>query len=324
MTPFNNVDITSEQIVAFRKARASILPLIKVAQEALLEIPLREIIDPTSGITDLRRFATSEELQHITMSVFKGIISVDTKFVRDGQFPAVVARVMIMTEEGLLPLVSSTASQSASHMFGGRAVLAAESRAIRRALRELGLRAEFEIYDEEDRLMKTSLNSENKDAKCEGKVVVKPDFEGVTKDFDDDDSALDRAPKNKGKAKDNKQAVSKADAKKSPVTKVAKAQTSIKDDKADDVIKPLDVSIDYSHEDWPNKKATNYPSVLAKGIDEAKKRQGVKMNTLIFRVLGTKRFEGKKTITLRSLKTTDMETLYQFYVIEKNNFDGEL
>ena len=124
MTPFNNVDITSEQIVAFRKARTSILPLIKVAQEALLEIPLREIIDPTSGITDLRRFATSEELQHITMSVFKGIISVDTKFVRDGQFPAVVARVMIMTEEGLLPLVSSTASQSASHMFGGRAVLA--------------------------------------------------------------------------------------------------------------------------------------------------------------------------------------------------------
>ena len=191
-------------------------------------------------------------------------------------------------------------------------------------MRELGLRAEFEIYDEEDRLMKTSLNSENKDAKCEGKVVVKPDFEGVTKDFDDDDSALDRAPKNKGKAKDNKQTVSKADAKKAPVTKAAKAQTSIKDDKADDVIKPLDVSIDYSHEDWPNKKATNYPSVLAKGIDEAKKRQGVKMNTLIFRVLGTKRFEGKKTITLRSLKTTDMETLYQFYVIEKNNFDGEL
>lgn len=73
------------------------------------------------------------------------------------------------------------------------------------------------------------------------------------------------------------------------------------------------------HEDWPNKKATNYPSVLAKGIDEAKKRQGVKMNTLIFRVLGTKRFEGKKTITLRSLKTTDMETLYQFYVIDRKS-----
>jgi hypothetical protein len=321
--------LSKEQISAFLKARKEILPLLAVAQERLLSIPLREIIDPASGMADLRRFATSEELQYIVMDVFKGQISVDTKLVREGTNPAVVSRVMLMTEEGLVPLVSATASQMVTNMFGGKTILSAESRSIRRALRELGLRAEFEIYDEDDRQMKSELAPKPKASESKAaSVCQKPDFEQL--DFVDDGDSLDKAPPKSNETKQKKTpSASTSKSSKTPSTSNSKSsKTQSKADKelpakdVEEVFKPIAVNVDYSHEDWPNKKATNYPSILVKGIDNAKKERNEKMSTFVTRVLGSERFKGKSTITLRSLKTTDMETLYQYYVIDEDNSEN--
>ena len=69
MNPFDNVELTKEQLSGLFSARKKMIPLIKEAQEKLLELPLREIIDPAQGISDFRRFATSEELQRIVMDL---------------------------------------------------------------------------------------------------------------------------------------------------------------------------------------------------------------------------------------------------------------
>ncbi|MEG3765125.1 hypothetical protein [Alteromonas sp. 14N.309.X.WAT.G.H12] len=342
MNPFNNVELSKEQVKGLFEARKKMIPLLAKAQERLLDLPLREIIDPAQGVSDLRRFATSEELQRIVMDVFCGAIVVDTKLVREKAIPAVVARVLLMTTAGLVPLISSTASQCLNEMFGGRAVLVAESRAIRRALRDLGLRAEFEIYDEEDRILKSDVNVVEAKSQVASKEGGQKEEECLVLDLQDDDVvdaededalvAEKNAPKNITKrAKAN---VSRRKSK----TSVSRPQKAIKDD-GDEVVtkksiaeistlkdkketlplEPIEVIVDYDHADWPNRRKTNYPSVLSKGVDSARHKLGLTMSEFVQAVLGTKRFENKKAITFRSLKTTDLETLYQFYLI---NNDG--
>ena len=338
MNPFNNVQLTEGQVKGLISARKQMVPLLKKAQERLLDLPLREIIDPAQGISDLRRFATSEELQRIVMDVFKGLISVDTKLIREKSVPAVVARVLLMTDEGLVPLVSSTASQPMTEMFGGRAVLVAESRAIRRALRELGLRAEFEIYDEEDRVMKSDAHVSTKQ-EAKPAPPVKDELKFVD-DFEDDDvvdpaevnddqamSGLDKVPKDLSKTAKENGSVRKAQAKptkSSPKPEVsekgskkAASSSEIQNKSIQLPEQPIDIEVEYSHDDWPDRKKTNYPSVLSKGVDSARAELSLTMNEFVQAVLGTKRFANKKAITFRSLKTTDLEMLYQFYVINK-------
>ena len=339
MNPFNNVQLSEGQVKGLLSARKQMIPLLKKAQERLLDLPLREIIDPAQGVSDLRRFATSEELQRIVMDVFKGLISVDTKLIREKSAPAVVARVILMTDEGLVPLVSSTASQPMTEMFGGRAVLVAESRAIRRALRELGLRAEFEIYDEDDRAMKSEAHTE---AKQQAKSDPIEEELKVVDDFEDDDvvdpaevkddqamSGLSKVPQDLSKtAKENgsvrksqakpTKATPKSEAKRTETTKTL-SSSKIKTDSEQLPEQPIDIDVDYSHENWPDRKKTNYPSVLSKGVDSARAELSLTMNEFVQTVLGTKRFANKKAITFRSLKTTDLKLLYQFYVINKGD-----
>lgn len=337
MNPFNNVQLSEGQVKGLISARKQMVPLLKKAQERLLDLPLREIIDPAQGISDLRRFATSEELQRIVMDVFKGLISVDTKLIREKSTPAVVARVLLMTDEGLVPLVSSTASQPMTEMFGGRAVLVAESRAIRRALRELGLRAEFEIYDEDDRVMKSDAHVSTKQ---EVKATPIKDELKVVDDFEDDDvvdpvdvnddqamSGVSKVPKDLSKTAKENGSVRKAQAKPTEVppksdgkkNEAKKESPPSKTQYESDQLpeQTIDIEVDYSHADWPDRKKTNYPSVLSKGVDSARAELSLTMNEFVQAVLGTKRFANKKAITFRSLKTTDLELLYQFYVINK-------
>ncbi|OUV22604.1 MAG: hypothetical protein CBC55_03590 [Gammaproteobacteria bacterium TMED95] len=330
MNPFDNVELTSAQIKGLFATRKKMVPLLKEAQEKLLELPLREIIDPAQGISDFRRFATSEELQRIVMDVFKGDIIVDTKLIREKAAPAVVARVIVMTDEGMVPLTSSTASQPMNEMFGGRAVLVAESRAIRRALRELGLRAEFEIYDEEDRLMKSDAHkgqavqsSASKDNKH--KLEVIDDFEDVDVVAEEDELALKgekKAPKNISGASEKK-TVKKSrapkDAKEKNVTALPESKTEDKGERLNLPLKEIEITVDYKHELWPDRKKTNYPSVLSKGVDNSRSLTGLPMAEFVQSVLGTERFKQKKAITFRSLKTLDLEKLYQYYVIEKGD-----
>ncbi len=334
MNPFDNVELTKEQLSGLFSARKKMIPLIKEAQEKLLELPLREIIDPAQGISDFRRFATSEELQRIVMDVFKGDIIVDTKLIREKATPAVVARVIVMTEEGLVPLISSTASQPMNEMFGGRAILVAESRAIRRALRELGLRAEFEIYDEDDRIMKSDAHNSNKEESIisqdnKSELETLSDFEDVDVLNEEDEMALKgekNAPKNVSGASNKRanKAVSKS--KNSKGTQNTKSSQSPATEKVGDnkgstlPLNEIEITVDYKHELWPDRKKTNYPSVLSKGVDKSRVSTGLSMSDFVQSVLGTERFAKKKAITFRSLKTLDLEKLYQYYVIE----NGEL
>jgi len=327
------------------EAIQSLAPMIEEAKKRLAKLPLKDVIEPVSGVTMQCRIATAEDLQRIIMLSTKGRIIVNTVPVRLGKDPAVSATINILTKDGYVTMPGASAAENAAIAVGEKPVLSAESRAIRRALRELGLRTEYEVYDNEESRMQAavaqddireeSLEQEPAEqvekkpaAKAEkGKRAVTKKSPPVEQELEDDDDIPDvPADGDSEKEASTKEAPVKAEVKtqpekiekpkaksaaaKKPATKRAK---KVKDSDINIPDKALSIKPDLNHPDWPDKKSMVYSTKLVKRLVLARQESGLIVDTFIRQVLGK---EQPGNLTLRSCPSDEMEMMYQFYVIQ--------
>lgn len=139
----NNIRPTTSRAVM--SALASIRPMIEQARQRVNAIPTIEMLNSFTGKNEIVRIATAEMLQRIVMDTFKLRLIVDTHLVDSGSTITVMATIYILTEDGYQPLRSAHASETRG-AGNFSPVLSAESRAIRLALRGIGLRAEGEVF----------------------------------------------------------------------------------------------------------------------------------------------------------------------------------
>lgn len=324
----NTPTISANQKPGFSKslalAIASIRPKIKDAKEALSKLPLKDVPNPIDGTISMVRIATSDDLQRILMKVFLGDVIVNTIPLKLNGVASVTAYVSILTKDGYVNLPGASASESQSTSITDKLLLSAESRAIRRAIREIGLRAEYEVYDDAEVTMQSRVESIEKSKKQPiDKEEVELDAETPIIDNDgviSADADDDVIPEPSRKA-ELKQTGTKATSKKSvkPVGKVVKKPAK----KA--AIKPssikhnnLNIEPNYDSSEWPNKKAITYCDTLVKKLTSERKGVGLTVEMFIKSVLGKEAGSN----TFRSCSTVELEKLYQFYILDGGH-EGE-
>ncbi len=331
-TAIRAVPAMPKDVKGLRKALKDIAPLIKKAQESLSSLPLRDVPHKITGEPIKCRFATSEELQRIIMKTCRGRIVVNTVPVQLGNDPAVMAQIAILTEEGYVVLPSATASQRVEQSFIEKPLLSAESRAIRRALRELGLRAEYETYDPEDdeARYKASQNSA-KDIdldQVEPKAEVVTDFNDPTDIKSDKDSSLDdedipQKPSDKKTDPANNKAEKKPVAESEKKTKSraktsSKAKSSPRGKTTKSVVlpkKPLSLTPDFEHKKWPSKQDLMYHNIILEALSKEKTKLKMTMDTFVQQVFGTEKPPEYKRLT--TFSNQELEMMYQFYIIQQ-------
>lgn len=289
-------ELSGEHITKAIKALAS---PIKAAKEKLKNIPLKEIVDPLGGEVKWARFATAEELQKILNETCFGKVAVDTMPAMMGTEPSVVAYVLITTEKGIVRLPGSFASQKIDVVSGDKSILWAETRAIRRALRALGLRAETDFLDgEEMRLQEEADKAKENDADSSPEAPEKTVQEKVSD-----------SPEPKEKSKTSK-APGKRPGKKSGKTSGKSALEIPKE--------PLDVKVARDAPGFPNRKSSTYYNKLMDGLRKARAELGVSVEVFVRHVFGEKSFPDRK-ITLQSLTTEELEQLFQHYILDQES-----
>lgn len=324
---------------ALAKAMKELGPMLKEARILLTQLPLREIIDPFSAETVLQRFATAEELQRIVMECTLGRIIVNTLPIRTGSHAAAIAQLAILTEDGYVVLPGRHASQQqgeGSKELGFRQLLSAETRAIRRTLRDLGLRAEYEEYDADDSRNIAAADEESKPVTHA--VVSKP----ATKDFNEPDFSSDQDSDLPG-SPEGAFALSASPANDKPVTEKTKPRTSraradkkVAKDSAPAVSmapesshkrqsKPhvilsipkesRGVVADLSHAEWPSRNNIRYQNNLLTTLNEVRTRYEWTVESMTRHVFGEDHQAFKR---LASYTTKDLEALYQYFVIQKS------
>jgi hypothetical protein len=291
---------------AIGAAMKKIAPMIKEAQKKILSLPLKPIVDPHTGTSNLVRFATSEELQRIVMETCSGMISVTTLPIMLGNKAVVRAFVLITTTEGLYQLGGSSGAQDVNTLFTDKAILSAESRALRRALRDqLNLRAEYEVYDTDEQSRQSEIDNA-------------PDFdfsEPVKEEINSNVAVTSKTTP--VKAAPPKKVVKKPRAKKVDVSEKNNIQL------AEFSAEPIKIEVDSSVAGWPDKRATSYLSKLLDGLESVRKGkcQGMSVEKFVKEVLGTSAFgnaRGNRRSLMTSLVTDELEKLYQHYVIDKD------
>jgi hypothetical protein len=320
-----------------KKALADLKPMLEKAKDMLKRLPLRDMIDPFTGISQPCRIATSEDLQRILMLTCGGRVIVNTVPVSIGNNPSVSAQICILTDEGYVSLPGSTATEATGSSITDKAVLSAESRSIRRAIRELGLRAEYEDYDPEDSRQQSEIGKQERNKAIPKETpkaapVVKSkvalDSPDIYEAIDDEDSNIPEGPASFA-VKDTKNTVATVvKAKKAPVRrKTTASSTKGKLSTAPklDIIIPdeeMDIKVDFKHENWPNNRAVTYVSILLDKLGEARKISGLKMDDFIKQVIGKK---GRPdNMKLRSCANVELEALYQFYIIQDGKVEGNV
>jgi hypothetical protein len=318
--------------------------MLEKAKDMLKRLPLRDVTDPFTGIIQPCRIATSEDLQRILMLTCGGRVIVNTVPFSIGNNPSVSAQICILTDEGYISLPGSTATETTGSSITDKAVLSAESRSIRRAIRELGLRAEYEDYDPEDSRQQSEIGKQERNRAIPAEPPVVKTKAGVAltspaifEDFDDEDSNIPESPASFG-VKDPK-ALKKdvatvatvatvAKAKKAPVrrkTTASNTKSKLSPALKLDVIIPdeeMDIKADFKHENWPNNRAVTYVSILLDKLGEARKNSGLKMDDFIKQVIGKK---GRPdNMKLRSCANVELESLYQFYIIQDAKVEGSV
>jgi hypothetical protein len=300
-------------------AMKELKPLLDKAKQSLSRIPLREVIDPKTGERQLLRIATAEELQRILMQSCLGRVVVDTVPTQIGTNPGVTAQICILTTKGYVKMPGASASERAGEFFSGEPILSAESRAIRRALREIGLRAESEVFDSEDADIQSKIEMESKSIENqvtvdEGEVANDENNKAKNKrpDSQSEDAGIPDMPENfksasKGAANRKSAVKPKATARKVTLKNEAVAGK-------EELIAPTQgiVEPDYGHKEWPNRSLSSYCGKLHNSLSKKQKSMNVNMKPFITNVLG----EAEGSRTLRSCLTDELEKLYQFYIIQ--------
>lgn len=324
---------------ALAKAMKELGPMLKEARILLSQLPLREIIDPFTAETVLQRFATAEELQRIVMECTLGRIIVNTLPIRTGSHAAAIAQLAILTEDGYVILPGRHASQQqgeGSKELGFRQLLSAETRAIRRTLRDLGLRAEYEEYDADDSRNLAAADDEPKvAAKASVAKPVAKDFNEP--DFSDNESDLPGSPEgafelamspvsDKPAVEKTKPRTSRARADKkavqetAPVVATPVSDTSHKRQSKPHVVlnvpkEPRAVVADLSHAEWPSRNNIRYQNNLLTTLNEVRTRYEWTVELMTRHVFGEEHQAFKR---LASYTTKDLEALYQYFVIQKS------
>jgi len=290
------------------KALGSIRSKMPEAKLKLSKLPLKDVTNPIDGTISMVRIASAEDLQRIIMQVFMGEVIVNTIPVSLNGTASVTAYVSILTDDGYVRMPGSSASESQGASITDKVLLAAESRAIRRAIRELGLRAEYEVYDENDTTMQVKASKVKKDEDEDEDSSLE-----VVEELDDDIPDPDDA---KGKNSVSR-GIAKVVAKKSTTKKSTAKKAKIKPISVEH--KKVDVKPNYENDEWPNKKAITYCDTLVKKLTVERKKVGLTVESFIKSVLG----DEVGSNTFRSCSTLELECLYQFYIIGSGHNNTE-
>jgi|AntDeeMinimDraft_5_1070356.scaffolds.fasta_scaffold12816_1 hypothetical protein len=279
---------------------------IKEAQEKLKTIPLKQIIDPMTGIEKWARFATAEELQKILSETCFGKVTVDTMPVMLNGSPTVVAYVLLTTEEGIVRLPGSFASQTVDVVSGEKALLWAETRACRRALRSIGLRAETDFYDGEELALQSKAEKQEVVEDKPTTQNAKSEKSSSTKSEPDEASKEAESGPAKGKKPPKKKASSVKEEK-----PPASGSLGVPKD-------ALDITVDRDAPGFPNRRSSSYYNKLMGGLKEARKELGVSVDVFVRHVFGSEAF-GDRKITLQSLTTEELEKMFQHYILDQES-----
>lgn len=317
----NNTKIRSMPAIGeakgLKQALLELAPMLKKAQSALNKLPLRPVIDVLTSDEIMVRFATAEELQRIIMKSFLGRVVVNTLPIKLGLDPAVTAQIAILTSEGYVVLPGSFASQKVGEgaiELGNKQLLSAETRAIRRSLRELGLRAEYEEYDVVQK--KDEIDNSEEDESDKANEISDIEFLGDFEDMDEE-SDIPSIPKDKIKSANE----GKSEKKSGKNTKV-KEKAAVNSKKAQAAKKkphvipknPLSLMVDREHENWPSIKSIRYQNDLLDVLGKIRTKSGMTVDVMVRRVFGKNHDASKR---LATYTTNELEVLYQFYAIQQ-------
>jgi hypothetical protein len=321
------------------KAMADLAPLIKKAKEKLYDLPLREIFNEHKGVYEHVHLASAQELQRIVMETCEGRIIVNTLPVMLGVKPSVVANIFILTDEGFVKLPGACATKHIEVASTSKPLLEAESKAIKRAFRALGLRCESDAFDTEeadrkaqsmrDEKKSDTQSSEDKEREVSDSVDAKN-----TANADTDADDIPEMPENFGK--DDKPTLSKGSDKKNSKTGSAskvsnktntaqkgasKSTTSTRrtSDKSTKKVEveipsePLNVVVDETAKGWPSSKGTGrYISDILDALSAKCKELKITEKIFIKHVLGEKTDRAR----IKSVTMGQARTLYQYYIVE--------
>lgn len=316
----SQIKLTKEQALALRKSLAEIGPMLLKAQEELLRLPLRPILDPKTMLPVFVRFATAQELQRILMRHTLGRVIVDVLPVSTGTDSVVSARLSVATNEGYVQMPTINFASQTSGLggrdLGHKQLLSAESRSIRRVLREIGLRAEYEDDASEQETMEAE-RSKHDDAIQKQNNADEPAMDDADdsadnaklseQDLDDEDIPSMNSSKHGqvelplAPAKSPRQ---KRPQKASKVAAIATAKAPKKE---------LELELNYEHKAWPDRRGTDYTHNLLQGLNEIRKSKGYTVEDLAKLVFGEGHVAQKR---LTSYMTKELQKMYQFHVIQ--------
>jgi hypothetical protein len=300
-------------------AMKELKPLLDEAKQSLSRIPLREVVEPRTGERQLLRIATAEELQRILMQSCLGRVIVDTVPTQIGVNPGVTAQICILTTKGYVKMPGASASEKAGEFFSGEPILSAESRAIRRALREIGLRAESEVFDNEDADIQSKIEMESQSVEDKATdngdaVDDEAEAEAGSKrpDSQSENAGIPDMPEKFNPSQKTSTKRRTAAKPKSTARKLASKNEKMA--AKEEIIAPTQgvVEPDYEHSEWPNRSLSSYCGKLHNSLSKKQKSINVNMKPFITNVLG----EAEGSRTLRSCLTDELEKLYQFYIIQ--------
>ena len=221
-----------------------------------------------------------------------------------------------MTSDGMIPMARSLAGVQASDEFilGQKALLTAETRAIRKVLNHLGLLPDDEG---EDPVMAKVKNTPRK--KVEEDVHLEPHRDPDVYDVEETQGdSVEVEPETKPKAAPVK---SNTRAKRTAQKKKTAASKRVEEADLSEVIpeKALDITIPQSDEDWPDVTSASYFDTLSKGVEKAYKERKAKqsdysLERFIRGVLGKDAQANCKRLSLKRLRIPEFEKLYAYYV----------
>lgn len=320
----SQVKLSKDKAIALRQAIVNLEPMLKKAQAELLQLPLRPIIDTKTMCKIFVRFATAQELQRILMRHTLGRVIVDVLPVATGSEAVVSARLLIATKEGYVQLPTvNFASQGigfGSTDFGNKQVLAAESRAIRRILREIGLRAEYEDDASEKEVM-DSERARHDDAvkeQDESEVLDGSDLSLLSSQNLDDEDIPTLPVDEKNEQAQVELPLSSPDKAKVKAAKFKRAEPKAKGQvptrpPLSIPKKELSLSVNFEHKKWPDRRGTDYTHNLLLGLNNVRKEKGYTVEDVAKSVFGETHVAQKR---MTSYMTTELEKMYQFHVIQ--------
>jgi hypothetical protein len=282
----------------------TISPMIEKARSRLGRLKKRVVYDNETGFPKEVRIPTANELQRILFEASAGHLVIDTVLATSDQYhTTLVATCYVLHPEGgYVPL--KTRSASIKRAVGQASpLLTAESKAIKRVLREIGLRAEEESFDEDDTMKDSAVVKQAK--KGDETIAKTPDFPSANEDpvSQKKTAVSEKAP---AKSPNKQPRPSRAKTNKPAKSRIVAAEN-------DKSIKNKPELKENVPTTFPDKGALNYTELLVDGLKKAKSRKGsrLKVSEFISQVLGT-----DAPSRFVSCSTTELEALYQHYIID--------